>query len=92
MGSGDEGDEGDEGDYLIINAQYNSWRGCANDFSTRRYANAVVERSDALSVAELSNSVQVPNTSTPFDFAQGKSLSTSAQCPIPNIPQHVTIN
>jgi len=32
------GDEGDEGE--ITNAQYFSTRGCANDFSTRRYANA----------------------------------------------------
>ncbi|MEH2062670.1 MAG: hypothetical protein V7K50_10365 [Nostoc sp.] len=55
------------------NAQYNSWRGCANDFSTRRYANAVVERSDALSVVEvskLSTSAQcpIPNTSTYLGF------------------------
>jgi hypothetical protein len=27
--------------------------------------------------------IPMPNTSTPFDFAQGKSLSTSAQCPMP---------
>ncbi|WP_267894897.1 hypothetical protein [Nostoc sp. 'Lobaria pulmonaria (5183) cyanobiont'] len=27
----------------------------------------------------------MPNTSAPFDFAQGKSLSTSAQCPIYNV-------
>ena len=32
------GDEGDEEE--ITNAQYFSTRGCANDFSTRRYANA----------------------------------------------------
>ncbi|MEH2260543.1 hypothetical protein [Nostoc sp.] len=27
----------------------------------------------------------MPHTSTPFDFAQGKSLSTSAPSPMPNL-------
>ncbi|MEH2064122.1 MAG: hypothetical protein V7K50_17955 [Nostoc sp.] len=44
------------------NAPYNSWRGCANDC-------AVVERSDALSVAEvskLSTSAQCPIPNAQF--------------------------
>ncbi|MEH1951179.1 MAG: hypothetical protein V7K77_30145 [Nostoc sp.] len=79
QGSRGAGEQGSRGEIAVSfplctsasYAQYNSWRGCANGFSTRRYTNAVVES-------------RLRSITAQRCTERSRCVETQYKCPIPN--------